>query len=237
MHVLPSPRHMHARNDWLCRSGTRSCTGDSRSDPIKICRGQLESRRADPAVNLCWGTCANNRRCHTWPSEGPGDGHCRYRRAVTRGDRPERIPQCEVPTEPRLLEFTRAAAPVVCCELAASIRTEAVAQEPRLHRAITDDTRAMFGTPRNLMSPSLATNHGKGWLKRLHVMNRLAPLKEPDIEIRDTCRPYFSFFDEPDHLGPRVLHRYAGLIRPVELIEIDPIHAQPPERCLALSPN
>ena len=137
---------------------------------------------------------------------------------MTLGDWPERIPQREVPSELRLLEFGCAAAPVVCCEFAYTVGTEAVGQEPRLHRAITNDTRSVRGTPGNLMYSSLTTDHGEGWLEGIHVMDRLAPFEEPGIEVRHAHKPHFSFFDEPHHLCPRILHVRTDLIRPVELV-------------------
>jgi hypothetical protein len=65
-------------------------------------------------------------------------------------------------------------------------------------------------------------------------MNFLAPFEQGDIEVRNTARPDLAFRDEAAHFTPGVLDRHPRVVRPVELVEIDPLDAEAPERRVAL---
>jgi hypothetical protein len=59
--------------------------------------------------------------------------------------------------------------------------------------------------------------------------DRLASRQELYIEVRHAHRAYLSFFGEPNHGLPGVLDRCPGLVGPMKLIQVDPLHAEPAE--------
>src|SRR5882762_3496033 len=64
----------------------------------------------------------------------------------------------------------------------------------------------------------------------------LATFQKFYVEIRDAGGANFAFLYELDHLGPRVLDRCTGVIRPMKLIEVDAFDAQPAKRRFAFAP-
>src|SRR5216684_5890850 len=76
----------------------RACAGavDRRGDVVQIRVGQFKTRGADPAVDLCRGSRADDRASHTGPGKGPGDGDRGYAAAVTLGDRPQGLREPEI---------------------------------------------------------------------------------------------------------------------------------------------
>src|SRR5258706_13909255 len=64
----------------------------------------------------------------------------------------------------------------------------------------------------------------------------LATFQKFYVEIRDAGGANFAFLYELDHLGPRVLDRCTGVIRPVKLIEVDAFDSQPAKRRFAFAP-
>src|SRR2546425_1635891 len=158
----------------------------------------------------------------------------RDRGAVPPRDRLQRVPQCEIAAQVRLLELHGATPPVVLSERGDTGPREAVRQEARLHRAVHDHAGVVPGTPRNLVSRGLAPDEGEGRLQRIHVAEHLAPLEQRDVEVRDARGPHVAFLDESHHRMPGVLHGRPRLVGPVELIEVDALDAEPPERRLAL---
>ena len=71
-------------------------------------------------------------------------------------------------------------------------------------------------------------------LQRVHVPDGLAALEQRHVEVGDAGRAHLPLLHQPLHLGPGVLHRRAGLVGPVELVEVDPLDAEPAKRRLAL---
>src|SRR5262249_60956359 len=55
------------------------------------------------------------------------------------------------------------------------------------------------------------------------------------VKVRDGGAADLALVAQPDHLGPGVLDGRAALVGPVELIEIDALDAEPPQRRVALS--
>src|SRR4030067_914462 len=88
--------------------------------------------------------------------------------------------------------------------------------------------------PRDLRSRRLAVDHRKRRLEGVDMAKLLASVKKGDVEVRDTGPPHLSLFHELPHLFPGLLHRHARAIRPMELVEVDPLDAEPAERRLAL---
>src|ERR1035437_5800979 len=65
----------------------------------------------------------------------------------------------------------------------------------------------------------------------------LAPLQQLDTEVADADRPDLALVHEPAHLAPGILDGNARFVRPVELVQIDPLHSEPAQRTLDLDPD
>ena len=55
------------------------------------------------------------------------------------------------------------------------------------------------------------------------------------VEVADSAPADFALVDEFAHLVPRLLDRHAGLVRPVELVKVDALHAKTAQGVLALA--
>ena len=62
------------------------------------------------------------------------------------------------------------------------------------------------------------------------MADALGPLQQAHVEVRDAAGAHLSVVDQPGHLAPRVLDRRSDPIGPVELVQIDALDAEPPER-------
>jgi hypothetical protein len=156
---------------------------------------------------------------------------------VLRRDRAQGVAQGEVPLEPRGLELGGAPPPVVGGEGGRPGGGEGVGEQPRLHRAVDDHPGAVAGAPGDLRAPRVAPDHREGGLERGDVSEPLAPLEQRRVVVRDARPAHLALLHQPQHLAPRVLDRGAGLVRPVELVEVDRLDAEPPQRRLALLPH
>ncbi len=146
----------------------------------------------------------------------------------------QRVPQCEISAEKRLLELPRAAPPIVLGQRRHALRREALRQQPGLHGAVADDPSVMTGTPGNLLLRGRAIDQRKRRLQRIHVPDRLATLEQSRVEVRYACRADLSLLDELHHCGPGILDRRTR-VRPVELIQIDALDTEPAERGFAFA--
>jgi len=112
-------------------------------------------------------------------------------------DRPERVPQPQIPAEMRGLKVRRAPPPIVLRQRREAVGRETLGQQARLHRAVHDDTRLVPRTPRELAPGGGAVDHRKRRLERVDVTDGLASVEESRVEVRDADRADFSFFHEP----------------------------------------
>ena len=154
---------------------------------------------------------------------------------MTRGYGTESIAEREAPLQIRRLEARGAAPPVVRWKAGEALRAETVCQKSRLHRAVADDTRAALQTPGNLARRDLATNQREWRLQRIHVTDLVAPLEQLHREVGNAAPSHLTLIDEAGDLAPRVIDRSSRFIGPVELVEVDALHAESPERCLTLA--
>ncbi len=95
----------------------------------------------------------------------------------------------------------------------------------------------MRGAPRKLRAGDLALDHREGRLKRVHVPAGFAPLEKLHAEVRNTGSANFSLLDQARHDVPGIFHRDSAFVGPMELVEVDALHAQPLERDVAFAPN
>ena len=65
----------------------------------------------------------------------------------------------------------------------------------------------------------------------------LGAFEQRHVEVRHARRADLPFVDEPRHLQPRVLDGRADRVGPVELVEVDALDAEAPERRLDLAPD
>src|SRR3984893_18264102 len=221
-------------------SPARACTcftvPNCRRDLVEITTRELDCRGSDPAIHLLWCTRADNGSAHTGPREGPGNGNARHRGLVPVRDRLQRVPQREIPAEKRLLELRCASPPIVLGQRGHALRREALRQQSGLLAALADDPGIMARTPGYLLVRGHTIDRRKRRLQRVHVPDRLATLEQNRVEIRYACRADLSFFDELHHRGPGILDGRT-CVRPVELIQIDALDAEPAEGGFALTAN
>ncbi len=154
---------------------------------------------------------------------------------MTPGDGPQGVPQGEVPSQVRLAEFRRPAAPIVGREARHPLRAEPVRQQPRLHRAVHDHPGAVRGAPGEFARRRLAADERERRLQRVHVADRLAALEQRHVEVRHARRPHFALLDEAHHRPPGVFHGRSRLVGPVKLVEINALHPEAPQRGLELA--
>ena len=140
-------------------------------------------------------------------------------------DRLEGVAQPEVPGQVRLAELHALASPIVASECRHASRGEPIGQEPRLHRAVTDDPGAALRAPWNLPLRGITADERERRLQRIDVPDRLTTRQQGHVEVRHADRAYFTFVDEPNHRCPGVVDRGPRLVRPMELVEIDPVDA------------
>ena len=150
------------------------------------------------------------------------------------GDRPQRVAQREIPRQPVRLVLRSPPPPVVLREMRHAVGGERVGEEPRLHRAVDDHAGAVGGAPRDLARSDGSPDHRERRLQRLHVADALGLLEERRLVVRDTGPADLPLRHELQHLAPRLLDRRAALVGPVELVEVDRVDAEPPQRVLAL---
>jgi len=210
---------------------------DRLRDLVEVAGVQAQTACPDPAVHLLRGAGPDDRSGDAGPGQRPGDGRSGHGRPVPLRDRPKRVAQGQVPREAGRLVLGRPAPPVVGRQRRHPLLREPVGEEARLHRAVDDNAGAVRGAPGDLGSGHVAADEGEGRLQRIDVPHRLADLEPLHVEVRDPGRPHLALLDQPHHDRPGVLERHSRLVRPVELVEVDPLDAQPPERVLALAPD
>src|SRR5438445_151661 len=153
----------HAARHRARRARPRARPRDCRGDLVEIRRRELERRGADPAVHLPGRASTDDRPRHARPCECPCHRYGRNRGAVPPRDRLQRVSQCEIVAQIRLLELHGATPPVVLRERGDTGGREAVRQEARLHRAVHDHAGVVPGTPPNLVSRGLAPDQEIRW--------------------------------------------------------------------------
>ena len=149
----------------------------------------------------------------------------------------EPVAEREVGGEPGRRELRAAVAVVVGRKRGEARRREPVRQEARLHRAVGDHPDAVGGAPGKFGPGDLPADGGEGRLEGLEPAPRRASAEQADVEVADAAPAHLPLLHQPEHRVPRVLHRGPGLVGPVELVQVDPLHAEAPERGLALPPD
>ena len=61
------------------------------------------------------------------------------------------------------------------------------------------------------------------------MANSLAALEELQAEVAHADRPDLALVHETAHLAPGVLDRRSGFIRPVDLVQVYPLHLETAE--------
>ena len=90
----------------------------------------------------------------------------------------------------------------------------------------------MRGAPGNDVRGGLAMNQRERRLKRIDMANTLSPLEQPHVEVRDPAGTHLPLPDQARHLTPRLFHRRAERVRPVKLVQVDALDAEPAKRSL-----
>src|SRR5712692_341546 len=72
----------------------------------------------------------------------------------------------------------------------------------------------------------------EGRLKRIDMANTLRPPERSDVEVGDPAGAHLPLLDQARHLAPRVLYRGADRVRPMKLVQVDPVDAEPAQRRL-----
>ncbi|HYL21451.1 MAG TPA: DUF4332 domain-containing protein [Gemmatimonadales bacterium] len=211
------------------RTGPGARADDGGVNLLQIGRAELECRGPDPAVHLVRSPRAHDRSGDARPGERPGNRHGRNGRAVPPGNRLEGVAQGEVSAQARRVKLRAATPPVIGSERGDSGGSETLGEEARLHRAVREDARSVRRAPGDLPSRDIATDERERRLERIDVPDRLASRQEPDIKVRHAHGPHLAFFGEPNQGLPGVLDRRPGLVGPMKLIQIDPLHAEPAE--------
>src|SRR5215813_3979516 len=203
---------------WYQGASPRACSFDRASDLVPVSLAQFEVSCINPAIYLLWRTSADDCSRNTRPTQYPCERHRRDRRPMPLRDVPQRVSQSKISFQVGRVEFWRTATPVVGRHIGNSLRVEPVRQQPGLHRAVADHARLMCIAPGNLTRRDVATNHREGRLKRIHVPNSFAALKQIDIEIGDATESHLAFFEQAHHLCPRILDWRTCLVGPMELV-------------------
>src|SRR5437867_10737691 len=144
----------------------------------------------------------------------------------------KRVAKRQDSAEKRLLEFSVAATPVVGRHPLNPLAAEGVGEDSGLHRAVDNDAGAMRGAPGNDVRGGLAMNQRERRLKRIDMANTLSPLEQPHVEVRDPAGTHLPLPDQARHLTPRLFHRRAERVRPVKLVQVDALDAEPAKRSL-----
>ncbi len=218
----------------------RGCSGPVPAPVISIAlaistrfvRRELDPTGIDPAVDLLGASGADDGAGHAGPGERPGDGDGGHRRAMPHRDGAKSVPEREVPAEARVLEIGRAASPVLGGHGRHAVGGEGVRQDPRLHRAVDDDPRVVGARPWDHVRGTVAADEREGRLEGVDVLDHLGPVEKRDVEVGDADRTDLALVAEADHLGPRIFDGGAGLIGPMELIQVDAVDCEPPQGCL-----
>src|SRR5260370_11467854 len=66
------------------------------------------------------------------------------------------------------------------------------------------------------------------------MADALSPLEQSDVEVRDAAGAYLPLADQVRHLSQRIFHRLSDRIRPMELVQVDALDAEPAKRSLDL---
>ena len=87
----------------------------------------------------------------------------------------------------------------------------------------------MRRAPWDQLPGRITVDEREGRLQRIHVPDRLTPVEQRHVEVRDADGANLSFLDQPHDRVPRVFDRRARLVRPMKLVEIDALDVEPPE--------
>src|SRR5215813_19826 len=210
---------------------------DGRGDLVELLIGEYDRGRSDPAFHLRRSARTHDGAGDARPGEGPGDGNRGHRRFPPLRDGAKRVPEPEVPVQLRLLEVRGTSSPVVLRKRGCPIGAEAVRQQARMHRTVNDDPGFVARAPGNLPLGCVAIDEREGWLKGIDMPDPLTPIEQAHIEIGNSGCANLPLFDQLRHLGPRILDGGARLVGPVELVEIDTVDSESPQRCLAFAPD
>src|SRR5271157_1863122 len=133
--------------------------------------------------------------------------------------------------------MVRRAAPVGLCHRLDTGPREGIRQDSRRHRAVYDDARRVRDAPGKHGCRGVARDERERRLQRIDVTDSLTPLEQSGVEVAQANRPDLALVLEVAHLAPRILRRHARLIGPMDLIEVDALDPESPERRLALAPD
>jgi hypothetical protein len=104
---------------------------------------------------------------------------------------------------------------------------EIVRQQSRLHWAIADNASFVFSAPGDFLGGGIPANQRERWLQGIHMPDGFAPLKEWNGKVRDSRQANLALFDQPNHLSPGILNRGTRLVRPMKLVKVNSLRAEP----------
>ena len=157
-------------------------------------------------------------------------------RAVALGDEPNALDEGQVFGEPRIAELRAPRAPVVVGKRLDPLTGHRPAQQARAHRRVDDHADALaLGEGQDLVL-DLTCDERVRRLERLDGRGPLDTAELLDAEVGDADVAREPFAAELDECRPALLDLLVG-DRPVDLVQVDGVEAQPLEASLELAPE
>ena len=110
---------------------------------------------------------------------------------------------------------------------------ELAGQQAGCHRAVDDDPDVVGGAERQQLGFDPLIQHAVRRLQRSDGMDRLGAAHLADAEVGRARVADLALLDHAGDLGPRLFHVGVG-VGPVDLVEVDHVHAQPAQAALRL---
>ncbi|MCY1235827.1 hypothetical protein D9M72_484570 [compost metagenome] len=182
-----------------------------------------------------WLTCPNDRPGHVGPGERPGGGDRGDCRLMPRGDGPQSLGEGEIAVQRLAGKFLVARPPVVRRKRPGAGRRESASKQARLQRTIGDDAAAMRTHPGQVVLGERAFDRGKRWLHHVDGSDRCSALQQFPVVVRKPDGPDLALFLEVGKGCPIVFYRCAVIGRPMHLVKVDDLDAEPLQRSLHLA--
>ena len=134
--------------------------------------------------------------------------------------------QGQVPGQAVAGEVAAAAAPVALVQVRRPLRGEGPGQQARAHRAVDDDPGAVRRAPRDQLGGRVPVNETELRLEGVHVRHRLGRGELGHGVVREPGGADLAFLAQVGEGLPVLLQRRPVLGGPVQLVEVDAVHAQ-----------
>jgi hypothetical protein len=125
-------------------------------------------------------------------------------------------------------DVSLAAAPVVRFE--PRLACDGAGQQPECQRRVPEIDDALFGEPGEEPFAVSQLEQRQAVLHRVDMTDREASFDEPAVEVRHADVSGEAFVGELGEGAPRLFDGDLVLGRPVDLVQVDPVGAEPPQR-------